>query len=229
MLYPITAPQLRAARALLNWTRERMSEETGLNVNTIRNIEKGFISPRDATNAAIQRVMDDAGVELTEGDGVKTRCDLITPFQGRDSIEHLFGDIAQTIRRNGGEIAIMISTPETLEWFFDSSNVANLDKFTELARTAHVKCLLTKLPQPSFIVPPFEFRLIKENIDRLPCFIYGDRYATIMHVESLPPQFVGFKIPRMARTCFSQFQHAWGYGQPVLIRELSQRQIRAHR
>lgn len=60
----LTAGQIRAARALLDWNQQRLADESGVSLATIRRIE----SPRgpDRSTApnkdAIQRSLEKAGV-----------------------------------------------------------------------------------------------------------------------------------------------------------------------
>jgi len=41
----LTPAQLRAGRALLDWTRKELSAESGLSPETIKNIERGTFNP----------------------------------------------------------------------------------------------------------------------------------------------------------------------------------------
>lgn len=68
--------QCRAARVLLKWTREELSEASGIDVRTIANIELGNTVPRDSTAAKLRRAMEAAGVEFQSGEtgaGVRLR------------------------------------------------------------------------------------------------------------------------------------------------------------
>ncbi|MGU3668424.1 hypothetical protein ACLBX9_29945 [Methylobacterium sp. A49B] len=70
--------QLKAARALVGMEQSRLAEATSLNVNTIRNMEAagaGPIAGRSVNVQAVQRALEAAGVEFTNGGepGVKLR------------------------------------------------------------------------------------------------------------------------------------------------------------
>jgi len=69
----ITPAQIRAARALLNWGQDRLSERSGVSITTIGNIETERTSPHRSSAAAIQRALEEAGVEFTPDGGVKPR------------------------------------------------------------------------------------------------------------------------------------------------------------
>jgi transcriptional regulator with XRE-family HTH domain len=70
--------QLRAARALLNWSQSDLAERTELSVETIKRLERmnGTLdATKVSTLSAITGAFTKAGVEFTNGDapGVKLR------------------------------------------------------------------------------------------------------------------------------------------------------------
>jgi transcriptional regulator with XRE-family HTH domain len=61
----ITSPQIVAARALVDWTAERLASESGVSVSSIRKFESGQSSKLMAANlAAIVKALEGAGVEF---------------------------------------------------------------------------------------------------------------------------------------------------------------------
>jgi transcriptional regulator with XRE-family HTH domain len=71
--------QLRAARALLSWSQERLAEVSGVSVPTIKRLEPGDgpLETRVETMAKLQRALEAAGVEFIPenggGTGVRLR------------------------------------------------------------------------------------------------------------------------------------------------------------
>ncbi len=78
----IQPEQVRAARGLLDWSRDQLSDAAGVPVRTLDRYEKGEGSPRSGTVAAIRTALEQAGVEFIEenggGPGVRLR-DQVTP------------------------------------------------------------------------------------------------------------------------------------------------------
>lgn len=68
-----TIPQIRAARGLLGWSQERLAEATGLSRITVARAETIDVSTD--TSDAIEKALEAAGVEFTNGDqpGVRTK------------------------------------------------------------------------------------------------------------------------------------------------------------
>ncbi|HEY1632077.1 MAG TPA: helix-turn-helix transcriptional regulator [Rhizomicrobium sp.] len=58
---------------MLNWTRADLAEASGVSPRALADFEAGNRKPIKATLAAIQRALEDAGMEFTNGDqpGVK--------------------------------------------------------------------------------------------------------------------------------------------------------------
>lgn len=68
----LRANQIRAARALLNWSQGELVEKSGLSLTTIRRMEDDKIGPERSSAgnvAAVTKIIEDAGVVfLNEGD-----------------------------------------------------------------------------------------------------------------------------------------------------------------
>jgi transcriptional regulator with XRE-family HTH domain len=72
----MTAPQMRAARGLLDWTQGRLAEVSGVALSTIKRMES--VGPEKSSVENIDKVssaLEDAGVTFTNGGepGVKLR------------------------------------------------------------------------------------------------------------------------------------------------------------
>ena len=67
----ITSAQIRAARAMLRWSAERLARESLVGVNTIRRAEmmEAEISLTIGNEALIRRALESAGVEFIDANG----------------------------------------------------------------------------------------------------------------------------------------------------------------
>lgn len=68
----VTSEQVRAGRALLDWSRARLAEECGVHQNTLLNFENGKHLGLEETVAAIRVALEAAGVIFVAG-GVRLR------------------------------------------------------------------------------------------------------------------------------------------------------------
>lgn len=73
----ITPSQCRAARALLDWSQQRLAEASKIGNATIRNFEGGKSTPQHATLDVLKRALEQAGVVFIDqngnGPGVRLR------------------------------------------------------------------------------------------------------------------------------------------------------------
>jgi transcriptional regulator with XRE-family HTH domain len=79
--------QCRAARGLLNWTQDEMAAAARLSVVTVRNFENEKSTPQRATLDVIQRALEAAGIEFTNGEqpGVRLTKAAVARSAERDS------------------------------------------------------------------------------------------------------------------------------------------------
>jgi transcriptional regulator with XRE-family HTH domain len=65
---PTTKAQMRAARALLDWSQETLAHKAGIGVSTVRDFEAGRREPRQTSIVAMTTVLETEGVMfLTSG------------------------------------------------------------------------------------------------------------------------------------------------------------------
>ena len=73
----ITSAQCRAARGLLEWSQQKLADQSGVGVVTVNQFENRIAEPRRATLQAITRAFEAAGVEFIDenggGPGVRLR------------------------------------------------------------------------------------------------------------------------------------------------------------
>ena len=67
---PISPGQIRAARGLLKWTQATLAHRASVSAVTLNMIENETVQPRLATLAAIRTVLERAGVQMVEENGV---------------------------------------------------------------------------------------------------------------------------------------------------------------
>lgn len=65
----LTAAQCRAARALIDWSRDGLADGSKVALRTIVDFERGAREPREATKAALRAALENAGVEFIPENG----------------------------------------------------------------------------------------------------------------------------------------------------------------
>ena len=73
----VTPREVRAARAMLGWTRQQLADRAVLSLNAVVRLEQGVVDTRTSTIMAVRRALEAAGIEflsLSESnEGVRLR------------------------------------------------------------------------------------------------------------------------------------------------------------
>ena len=64
----LTPAQLRAARAIVGWSREDLAEKSGMSAQAIREFELGSSDPKMGTVQKWRRALEAAGVQFIDAD-----------------------------------------------------------------------------------------------------------------------------------------------------------------
>jgi predicted transcriptional regulator len=71
----ISSRQIRAARALLDWSQQQLADKAIVSLNALVRLESGKVDPRVSTLEAIEKTLVKAGIEFipsgTKGEGVR--------------------------------------------------------------------------------------------------------------------------------------------------------------
>ena len=72
----ISARQIRAARALLGWSQQKLADEAIVSASAVRRLELGVADSRISTLAAVQQALEKAGITFVptstaQGEGVR--------------------------------------------------------------------------------------------------------------------------------------------------------------
>jgi transcriptional regulator with XRE-family HTH domain len=114
----IGARQIKAARALLDWSQDDLARATNLSIATIRKLELGYISPRSSTTGVLRQALEEAGIEFTDADGVRRRQEEIRIYHGAHGCMSFLEDVVSTSKRNGGELFAVASSDLALTYLF---------------------------------------------------------------------------------------------------------------
>jgi transcriptional regulator with XRE-family HTH domain len=180
----IRAPQIKAARALLDWSQEDLAANCNLSITTIRTMELGFI-PKDTTLQKVRKAIDNAGVEIT-ADGVRRRPEDLKTFRGPDSCDRLFESIAETASDYDGDILVVMVSEDV--WLHPNgpTGETNLQRLEKLRDIAPIKCLLSdqiKLPSQSLAMQ-FQYLQDPSRCAVFSCtLIYGNKCALIQMIS----------------------------------------------
>lgn len=210
----ITAGQLRMARALLEWSQEDLAVNTRLSISTVRKIEVGC-SPRANTIKEIRNVIEDAGLEFLDNEGVRRRFDIVQ-YRGEDGCDKFFEDVVRTLEKKGGALAGYVKSPAMLLQSFNIQEEDSLYRMDRLKKTAPIMCILSEPALAPFAIT--EVRLRRLGVPgSCPSFfyVYGNKYAIILPRENGNLHFVVFELTRLALAYQKYFQELWEQSLPI--------------
>ncbi len=217
----VHAVQIKAARAMLDWSREDLAAATGLSVNTIRNLEMGFISPRENTNYLIRKVFEDSGLEFIEPDGVRRCYDDIKIFHGTDSCERFFEDLMQTARGSMHDVLFVVDGYSTFAQVCGVDDKEKAGGAEWLGAVASVKVLLSSYDSAVCCDPHLSFRQIrKTEAGPAQYCIYGGKQALIIP-QGGAYRFVILNAANVATSYRAYFAGLWETALPLLPEALA--------
>lgn len=213
---PISSGQIKAARALLDWSQDDLAKAADLSATTIRSLETGNLSPRSAREVA--RAVMAAGLELTEGEGVRWRDPEIEILRELDCCDRLFRDIEESLRAKGGDLLAVAKTPEMLTQACGSPRRDNLARLEALSGEFEVKCLLSDAIAPRFASPSFELRSTSRfAFGPSSCFLYAGKCAYAQPAGRQSFLILVFDVAVAALENERHFRSLWDNALPLRV------------
>lgn len=208
----ITIPQIKAARTLLSWDQKELAKAAGISLPALGNLERGAVSPRARTLDAIQKALENAGIEFIEGPGVRFQQEVlrIRMLEGKDAVQQLFEDIYATLRPGGGEVLVGgVSERRFLKEKISGEPLLMYLKKVNRRRDIRARVLVAE-GDKDFVGKP-ETSLYrwadKAAFGLVPYYIYHDKYAVL--VWGKPLRVVITQNPSLAETYRRQFEADW--------------------
>lgn len=203
----LDAKQIRAARALLDWTQERLSKRSGIARATIKNVESGITLPRLETAHAIQHTLEEAGVEFLPSSGVRMKDRMIEILEGKDALRELFDDVYETLHRDGGEVLIAPAQPA------DACRQYGVEYMVKMMKDREAANIKQRLLVPSDDEGPLthsleSYRILpKEYRSNYPLYVYANKLALVCQQE--PEKIVIINDERFAKAFSKLFNFIW--------------------
>jgi DNA-binding XRE family transcriptional regulator len=206
----MTPNQIRAARALLDWSQNDLGQRTGLSQAAIANIETAKHRPNESTHAAIMKAFSMAGIDFIDG-GVRLRPEGMEIIEGPDITARMPTIYFEEMLRTGAE-----------EVLINGVDFSILDESTRESVDANIKRLIAEEKRQRVLVcegttekdiigPADWYRAIPAQLFSAltPSFIYHTCFA-VMLVEK--QQVIILRNGNLAEYQTRQFEHLWAIG-----------------
>jgi len=202
----INARQIKAARALLDWSQEDLANAAGLSIATIRKIEAGSISPRDKTMGSIISALEGKNIEFLSPDGLRLKDNEVTIIEGEDSYVRLMDDVYHTVKKGSGDVLFLYLddslSPESI-----------IDSELRVRKTGAKFRILAEEGDTYLYYPLEEYRWIpKKYFKKNLYIIYGDKVALCIfdgHMRTNPKRIVVIENAVLMESMKSMFDFMW--------------------
>src|SRR5262245_33161383 len=108
----LTIEQIRAARALLDWSQSDLADKAELSQTGIARIENGTNKPNTSTLEKIADAFENAGIEFIGQNGLRKKTDEIKVLRGREGFTTFMNDVYETAKSKGGEFCLHNAKPD---------------------------------------------------------------------------------------------------------------------
>jgi transcriptional regulator with XRE-family HTH domain len=180
----VNSNQIRAARALLDWTVAQLGERVGVGATMISAIETGRSSGSKDVLTAIIYAFQAAGVELTEDGGVKPRQSKVASYRGKDGFKAFFDDVYEvaSTHKNPDICITNVNEAEYDKWL-GSYEIVHANRMTKL-ENVKLRVLMKEHDIHLTSTSYCEYKWIpEEQFADVSLYIYGDKVAFIEFSE----------------------------------------------
>jgi transcriptional regulator with XRE-family HTH domain len=210
----ISSAQIKAARAMMDWTQMMLAQESGLSHNTICSLEKGHQSIRSLLD--VRKTFEERGFEFIGMTGLMRRtADESRIYEGADACDRFYDDLLTTIKERGGEVAAIFKSQEFLTRSLGIEDHDQRERLEMLSKHATtIKCLFTDARHSSLSIPSFEFRAMPHPYAPLASFIYGDKSAYIA-TDTVGFVYMVMKSVDRTKNNWKNFRPRWDSAVPL--------------
>lgn len=211
----ITRDQVRAARALLDWSLADLSERSGIGGQAISKFENGETDPLAKTVQKLQAVLEDAGIEFMDNDGLRRKAGDVTVYRGHEGFTQFRKDVLNTAK--AGPLDICVSNVDERNFSRWGGADMNAKYREEMSKIDTVTCrIIVQEGDRNFVASGFaEYRWASAgDFGDVPFYIYGDKTAIIPFQEDELHIFI---IHHALITKFyrQQFELNWNRSNPI--------------
>lgn len=199
----ITAAQIRAGRALLNWSQKKLAEISGVSLNAINNFEREIVSPRHDTLVSLKRALEEAGLEFIGDGGVNRISENLRIEQHSDNFMNILLDDMLAYMRSGGKSF----------WIHGISHAdfstEYLDKWLETSQNPEIdERVLLSYGNFDFVSRNQVYRWVsREILGEVPYAVYGGNLAIL--IGNPYTRLIMIRSRAIAKTFEDQFLVHW--------------------
>lgn len=176
-----TIAQIRAARALLDWSQSDLADNAGLSQTGIARIENGTNKPNSRTIEKIHTAFDHFDIEFISDNGVRKRTGEIKTLKGQSGFRSFMDDVYETLKINGGEIAVSnVDENNWIKWMGEEEYKIHSARMKDLGVKINSR-ILVKEGDDFFIASEFaKYRWFPQELfNDQSIYVYNNKMALI--------------------------------------------------
>jgi transcriptional regulator with XRE-family HTH domain len=205
----ITADQIRAARALKNWSQTDLAERTGLAVPTIANIELGKQVPGKNTIEKIIYAFTIGGIEFLPSEGVKKVDETVLTISGKKDFEKFYDLVYQVASTMGGSIYVSNVDERAFDNYVEKDfDSFHMDRMERIKKNIDFKVLVK---EGDYYFPAAKYAsyrwLDEKQFANIPFYVFGEYLGIIFVVEE--PTVILIKNKSVADLYRKKFLIQW--------------------
>lgn len=180
----VTPNQIKAGRALINWSAEDLAKRSGTTKATISSIETSRTSGSVEVLSRIVYALQAGGVEFTDAGGVQPRQSKINIYRGHEGFKAFFDDVYEIAQTNDApDICLTnVNEAEYDRWLgaYEPIHTNRMAKLEKVKLRVLMKERDLHLTSTAYC----EYRWIPEKrFADVSLYIYGDKVAFIEFSE----------------------------------------------
>jgi transcriptional regulator with XRE-family HTH domain len=179
----ISPTQMRAARAILDYSQGQVAEQIGIAANTLSKIESGQADPSGSRIQEIQSFYELNGIEFTQNDGVQRKKGEIKIYKGRDGFLDFYKYVLRIAEQDGGQFLVSNVNEALFDFWLGEELDEYVDRITKVENLSFK--VLIKEGDYNFAASDYaEYKWIPEkSFTNVPFYIFGDHMAMILFNE----------------------------------------------
>jgi transcriptional regulator with XRE-family HTH domain len=203
----ITPDQIRAARALKNWSQSDLAERVGMATPSIGNIEAGKHIASPHTQKAIIEAFEIAGIEFIDG-GVRYNRHTVKSLQGHSGFAEFRADVLNDARN--GALDICVSNVDERQFAKWGEGKVNENYKAEMQRIPGLHFRILIQENDTFLSASYATYkgLPKDIFGEISFYVYGDKTAIISFEDNDFNAFV-LRHPRITSFYRREFDRLW--------------------
>ncbi|MGE3770977.1 MAG: helix-turn-helix domain-containing protein [Bdellovibrionales bacterium] len=204
----IEAKQIRAARGLLDWTREDLAKASGVSTPALGQIETENRTARSGSLDKIKAAFENAGVVFTDNSGVKLKSDLVTIYEGTEGVREFFDNVYAVVST---QTPLILVGGGFQQDFFDNMDKEYLEfhkKRLEAIPGFEIRTIKPASLKDEKPLDYVKFRVLPDHMfSRLPFYLYHNNLGVIRWKPT--PRIVVIRDQQVAEAYHHQFDLIW--------------------